>query len=119
MGAAELTGKLRRLHELILLERECARSLAMDELQRTLEEKGELLAAMDGLGEEDLDAEGRLLAEAIRHDNRRNAYLYWAGLGWVREMMGFFGRQSAPAGYGAAGIVYQTPQGGRLLSGRV
>jgi hypothetical protein len=119
MGAAVLKQNLRRLHELILLERECARTLAMDELQRTLEEKGELLSAMDGLAEGELDAEDRALAEAIRHANRRNAYLYWAGLGWVREMMGFFGRQSAPMGYGAAGIVYQAPQGGRLLSGRV
>lgn len=114
-----LKTRLEQLLALILRERECAKALEIEELSAVTQEKEALL---DSLGElRGGGPEVRQLAERIRTENRRNAYLLWSALTWVRETMQFFGKQTAPSGYGAAGTrVYAGGSyGGRLLSGRV
>ncbi len=115
--AAATREMLLKLHELVLRERECAKALQMEEMLAATREKEELLQS---LGEaQELSAADRELASLIRHENRRNAYLFWATLKSVRETMEFFGRQSVPAAYGAGGAEVRSQGGGRLLSGRI
>ncbi len=117
MNTPGLKDQLQRLHQLLLKERECARALAMDELMATVQQKEALLGCLEQV--DAADAETRQLAEQIRAENRRNAYLFWSALQWIRESMQFFGRQSVPSGYGAAGATVNTANSGMILSGRV
>jgi flagellar biosynthesis/type III secretory pathway chaperone len=117
MSGSTLRDQLSRLHALILEERECAKRLAMDELMAATREKEALLAEMGTV--EELGPEERHLAEAIRRDNRRNAYLFWTTLRWVRESMEFFHQKTSQVSYGAAGSLVNSSAGGRLLSGKV
>jgi flagellar biosynthesis/type III secretory pathway chaperone len=117
MEAVVSHAQLQRLLELICRERDCAKRCAMDEMAAVTEEKELLLRSLGALGQ--LDAEGRALVERIRNENRRNAYLFWSALKWVRESMSFFGQQATPVGYGARGGVVSSANSGMLLSGRV
>lgn len=113
----EYEQKLEELLQLILRERDCARNLDMSSLNQVATAKDALvreLASFDGSG---LVNSG--LAERVREENRRNAYLFWAGLGLVRDTMEFFGRQVPPPAYGAFGGMVQGRNGTSLLSGRI
>jgi hypothetical protein len=117
MGGLSLREQLQRLLTVILRERECARALDMEELLAAAREKEELLTI---LGPADvLSPEDRSLVETIRAENRRNAYLFWSTLNWVRESMGFFGRQVSAVSYGSHGRALCHQNGGKLLSGKV
>ena len=109
--------KLQSLHDVIITERECAKALDLDALQNVTLRKEELLAQLDL--EDELGPEERKLADSIRFENRRNAYLLWAALNWIRESMEFFGRKSTPDSYGNNGNLVLNKNGGHLLSGRV
>lgn len=119
MNDQDLKNQLEHLLALILRERECAKALRIEELTAVTQEKESLLNALGNL--RGSGPEVRQLAERIRSENRRNAYLLWSALSWVRETMQFFGKQITPSGYGSAGTMVQTysSTGGRLLSGRV
>jgi hypothetical protein len=116
-SANELEQKMEQLLQLIQRERECCRSLDMVALAEVSTAKEALvreLALLDHSG----FANPRL-AERVREENRRNAYLFWAGLSLVRETMGFFRRQAPPPSYGALGGIVQGRPGANLLSGRI
>lgn len=115
--ATALVDTLHRLHGLILQERDCAKRLDMDGLNRASEEKSLLLTLLPPMAE--LTAEQQRLAHLIRQENRRNAYLFWSGLSLVRETMGFFNQQAAAPSYGPGGGTLRASGGGRLLSGKV
>ncbi|MHB1400175.1 MAG: flagellar protein FlgN [Trichloromonadaceae bacterium] len=116
--SCEVEQKMQQLLELILRERDCTRNLDMEGLSQVATAKDALLrelAALDGSG-----FDNARLAERVREENRRNAYLFWAGLSLVRDTMGFFGRQAPPPAYGALGGMVQGRRGGAsLLSGRI
>ncbi len=117
MAAPSLREQLQRLLSAILRERECAKALDMEALLSAAGEKEALLALI--APDDDMDAEERILAETVRVENRRNAYLFWATLTWVRESMQFFGRQVSAVSYGAHGRALCQQHGGKLLSGKV
>lgn len=117
MSGQPLRDQLGRLHALILEERECAKRLAMDDLVAVTREKEALLAELTTV--EALDLEERHLAEAIQKENRRNAYLFWTTLRWVRESMEFFHQKTSQVSYGSEGVLRSASAGGRLLSGKV
>lgn len=119
MTGTELTSTLTRLKELLRKERECAKTMALAEFERLTAEKSELLQLLNGSMPEDLDEPTRLLAREVAAENRRNAYLYWGTLQYIRKTMELFGRKSTPQRYGATGTVYARSGSGRLLSGRV
>lgn len=119
MEPRELKQKIRQLLVLLQKERELAKSLDLEGLAEATAAKGALLASLEPLQSAEKDAELRSLVQEVREENRRNAFLYWSALGWVREMMGFFGQRSVPVGYGAGGGEVTSRHGGRLLSGRV
>lgn len=116
-ASSSLREQLTRLHEVILRERECAKALSMEGLLAASKEKEALLAALTPAAE--LDSADRQLAATVRNENRRNAYLFWSTLNWVRESMAFFGAKTAPTSYSAAGSMISSQAGGRLLSGKV
>jgi flagellar biosynthesis/type III secretory pathway chaperone len=109
--------QLKTLHEVILEERECAKSLDIVALQEATQRKDALIAQLELEGT--LSPEDRQLADTIRFENRRNAYLLWSALNWIRESMEFFGRKTVPDSYTPAGSMVTRGAGGRLLSGRV
>lgn len=109
--------QLQSLYDVIIAERESAKSLDLDALQAATLLKEELLAQLDLTDE--LSRKDRKLAETIRFENRRNAYLLWAALNWIRESMEFFGRKSSPDSYNPTGTLVLNKNGGHLLSGRV
>lgn len=118
MAAADLYADLQKLHDLILRERECAKSLSVDDLVAVTGEKEALLQRLQPI--ESAGPEVRALAEKIQRENRRNAYLFWSTLKFIRESVSFFNRQvSQPTGYGVAGGLVHSGSSGIFLTGRV
>ncbi len=118
MNATSLRTRLLKLHELILRERDCCKAVDLPGLEEVLTEKEQLLSDLELL-EPTAGAELRELAAKIKNENRRNAYLIWATLRFIRESMEFFGRQTGQPSYGAGGRMIQNGGSGLVLSGRV
>jgi len=117
MARSDIKFKLETLLELLQQEREMAQILDMSGLQTVVTAKEELLLELQPQPEDVEGLEDLLLQ--IDHENRRNAFLLWTGLNWVREMMGFFGKAAMPQVYGDNGQSRSLTEGGRLLSGKV
>ncbi|BCA79139.1 flagellar protein FlgN [Desulfuromonas sp. AOP6] len=115
--ASTLRAQLEELYALILKERECAKTMAMDELLHTVQAKNELLRSLQSVTK--VAPEDRELAVAVREENRRNAYLFWASLGFIRESMSFFRKELSPVSYGAHGATVRGRSEGMLLRGRI
>lgn len=117
MTVERVQEKLDALLELLQQERRAAISLDMHELERVVTCKKQLL---EGFDPQPAEAEGfEDLLKQIDNENRRNAYLTWAGLGWVRETMRFFGQSTTPKTYGGSGQSVKFEQEGHLLTGKV
>lgn len=119
MAGPGLRQQLADLQQLILQEREFAKALDMENLARTAEAKSGLLAVLDSEALPLEDEETRRLAATVREENRRNAYLFYMTLQWVRDLMTFYGQRTVPATYGAFANQVRQQDGGRLLSGRI
>ena len=117
MAHSDSKFKLETLLALLQQEREMAQNLDMEGLQSVVVAKEELLADLQLQPEEVAGLED--LLTQIDHENRRNAFLLWTGLNWVRDLMGFFGKAAMPQVYGNSGQSQTLSQGGRLLSGKV
>ena len=117
MARSEIKSKLEALLDLLQQEREMTQALDMSGLQKVVAAKEELLAKLQPKPEEIVGLEG--LLKQIDQENRRNAFLLWTGLNWVRDLMGFFGKAAMPQVYGDSGQSCTLEQGGRLLSGKV
>ena len=101
----------------ILKERREAINLNLEGMYSAMKEKEEIirfLAHIDLIDEED-----KPIAEQIRMENRRNAYLFKTTLGWIRETMEFFGKKTSTATYSAAAGTVRSEVNGRLLSGKI
>ncbi len=117
MAHSEIKLKLETLLELLQQEREMAKVLDMSGLQEIVVAKEELLSELQPQPEDIVGLE--YLLKQIDQENRRNAFLLWTGLNWVRDLMGFFGKAALPQVYGDTGQSRTLSQGGRLLSGKV
>jgi len=117
MPIQSLQAQLENLYDLILRERECAKAVDIDALQAVSLEKAELLKKLE-LTEEVVPA-FRTLVEKIKQENRRNAYLFWSTLKYIRESMGFFNSKIGQPSYGAAGQMTQNSNSGLVIKGRV
>lgn len=117
MAYAESKQQLSDLLELLQGEREAAKALDMGRLEEIVVAKEKLIADINLQPEEVAELDD--LLRQIDHENRRNAFLFWTGLSWVREMMGFFGNAAMPQVYGQGGVRQTLTRGGRLLSGKV
>jgi hypothetical protein len=119
MAGPGLRQQLADLQQLILQEREYAKALDMENLARTAEAKSGMLAVLDSEALPLENEETRRLAATVREENRRNAYLFYMTLQWVRDLMTFYGQRTVPATYGAFANQVRRQDGGRLLSGRI
>ncbi len=117
MTNPELKDKFEQLHQLLLAERERIRALDIEGLQQVVVRKQALLAGLKHLPHETAGLEA--LIKQIDHENRRNAYLLWTSLSWVRETMRFFGQSTAAQAYGGSGQSIRSRQEGQLMKGRV
>jgi hypothetical protein len=117
MQSSTTHNKLLRLHELIFEERRHARNLDMENLQASMREKEDLINFL--LHIQEIDPEDRTIADEIRRENRRNAYLYKSALGWIRETMEFFGKNTVTSTYASDAGTIPSQVNGRLLSGKV
>jgi len=117
MSKSDIKHQLETLLGLLHQEREMAKALDMAGLQEVVAAKKNLLAELQPMPEDVAELQG--LLKQIDHENRRNAFLLWTGLNFVRDMMGFFGKAAMPQVYGGAGQSLTMSQGGRLLSGKV
>ncbi len=117
MAREDIKLQLESLLDLLQQEREMAKALDMPGLQSIVAAKERLLEGLQ-LQPEDVEGMADLLKQ-IDQENRRNAFLLWTGLNWVRDLMGFFGKAAMPQVYGGAGQSRTLAQGGRLLSGKV
>ena len=117
MAAADIKPKLETLLGLLQHEREMAQTLNMTGLQEVVSAKEELLSELQPEPEDVVGMED--LLKQIDQESRRNAFLLWTGLNWVRDLMGFFGKAAMPQVYGDTGQSRTLSQGGRLLSGKV
>lgn len=106
-----------QLHDVIIEERECAKKLDMDGLESAMREKERLMQVLVHV--QKIDEADEPIAARIRHENRRNAYLFKSTLGWIRETMEFFGKRTVTSTYTSAGNEIASQVNGRLLSGKV
>ena len=117
MSSQSTRNKLHQLHKLLLEEREYAKCLAVEEMLTVSKQKHELIDTLEPI--EALDPEDHALAKKIQAENRRNAFLFWSTLTWIRESMEFFGKKVSPCVYNAGGNTLNKACNGRLLSGKV
>ena len=105
------------LKDVILKERQLAIDLNLDGMYEAMREKEELLHVLAHVNK--IEESDRPLARQIRHENRRNAFLFKSTLGWIRETMEFFGKKTTTSTYSASASTINSEVNGRLLSGRI
>ena len=101
----------------ILTERECAKNMDTEGMTRAMYEKEHLLEMLRHV--QRLDEQDKPLAARIRHENRRNAYLFRSALGWIHDSMEFFGSRISATTYSERGKTIAAEVNGRLISGRI
>ena len=106
-----------RLHNLILQERESAKVLDMTAMTAATAEKAELIQVLAHI--KLIDEEDKSIAAKIRHENRRNAFLFKSTLGWIRDTMEFFGQKTVTSTYSPNAYTVSSQVNGRLLSGKI
>lgn len=117
MNAGTTHDYLVRLLDTILIERECARKLDIEGMTAATGEKEQLLQALAHI--KVIEDSDRPLAQRIRHENRRNAFLFKSALGWIRETMEFFGKKTVTSTYSSSAYQVAAQVNGRLISGKV
>lgn len=109
--------RLQYLYDLILEERECAKNMDMIGMTQAAQKKEVVIDVL--ANETELAEESKPLAKKVRDENRRNAYLFKATLGWIRETMVLLGNKSVVTTYSSAATTIPSTVNGRLLSGRI
>jgi len=117
MNARTTHDYLIRLRDVIIQERAYAKALDIPGMMEMMHEKEELVPVLAHV--QKIDEEDRPIAAQIRHENRRNAYIFKSTLGWIREIMEFFGKRTVTSTYSASAGTVTSQVNGRLLSGRV
>ena len=117
MSARTTREHLLALKEAIIQERQQAITLNLDGFYTAMQEKENILTVLANV--KTLDEADKHLADEIRHENRRNAFLFKSTLGWIRETMEFFGKKTSQSTYSANASAVNAEVNGRLLSGKV
>lgn len=105
------------LRDVIIRERNLAIQLNLNGMYDAMKEKEDLIHVLAHVKK--IDQADQPLAEQIRNENRRNAYLFKTTLGWIRETMEFFGKKTTTSTYSAGAGTVRSEVNGRLLSGRI
>jgi len=115
----DLRQNLQELSEILEQERECARQLDMRGLNEACERKATLLARLGEISVEAVDDDLRSAADQVAAENRRNAFLLWSSLRWIRDTMDFYCQQLTNPSYTGRGEQAREQSGSRLLSGKI
>jgi len=120
MTADEAVSLLSALHDVVLQERKCARSLQIADLHLAVQEKERLFKQLKKIDFSRFDDE-RIndLAAMVKNENRRNAYLFWFAFNMVKDSVAFIHQHTVSPSYDADGNKASAASGGMLLSGRV
>jgi len=114
----DLQQKLNRLEELIIQERDYARTLKVVQIKELQQEKGDLIKELQSENVT-YSAEIKILIKKIQRENIRNAKLLHTCLGNLRQMMSHCAQQLTPVSYGKHGACVQNSPSGLLLNGRI
>ena len=106
-----------RLRDLIFEERECAKALNMKGMIIAMNNKEEIVKVLAHV--KVIDEQDKPIANQIREENRRNAFLFKSTLGWIRQTMEFFGQKTVNSTYSASAYTVVSQVNGRLLSGKI
>ncbi len=117
MNARTTHDYLVKLRDIILEERECAKALDMAGMTDAMQKKAEIVNVLAHV--KSIDPEDQPIADQIRNENRRNAFLFKSTLGWIRETMEFFGQKTVTSTYSQGAYSVASQVNGRLLSGKV
>ena len=117
MKARTTRNYLLALKDVIIKERQQAINLNLEGMYSAMREKEELMHVLAHV--QAIDDADKPLAEQIRYENRRNAFLFKSTLGWIRETMEFFGKKTSTSTYSANANSVNSEVNGRLLSGRI
>ncbi len=117
MNARTTREYLLALKDAIIREREHAINRNLDGMHEAMREKEELIRVLAHVHE--IDEDDKPIADQIRYENRRNAFLCKSTLGWIRETMEFFGKKTSSSTYSANAGTISSNVNGRLLSGRI
>jgi len=118
MTSTQLQSQLEQLDELILLEREYAIKLKINDLKDLQERKEEMLKELQ-FQDSSCSSEEKQLIARLKNENRRNARLLAATLNFLRQTMRNCCQEITPMLYGRRGNRIQTPTVGLLHVGRV
>ena len=117
MVAQTTKERLHKLHALLLQEREWAKALAVDKMIAVSKEKQDLMQTLGSM--KTMDPEDLSLAATIQAENKKNAFIFWSALTWIRESMDYLGKQASARIYNAGGDTINGAINGGLLSGKV
>lgn len=117
MNARTTREYLVALKAAIINERQQAINLNLDGMFAAMQEKEELIHVLAHV--KNIEEVDKPLADQIRQENRRNAFLFKSTLGWIRETMEFFGKRTTTSTYSANANTINSEVNGRLLSGRI
>ena len=117
MDTATTHDYLVRLRDIILQERECAKTLDIEGMTEAMAIKEEIVKVL--IHVKVIDEADKPIAAQIRSENRRNAFLFKSTLGWIRQTMEFFGQKTVTSTYSSHGYTVSSQVNGRLLSGRI
>lgn len=106
-----------RLRDIILEERECAKTLDMNGMIAAMQAKEEIVNVLSHV--QMIDEDDKPIAAQIRDENRRNAFLFKSTLGWIRQTMEFFGQKTVTTTYSSSAYSVASQVNGRLLSGKI
>jgi len=108
---------LLRLRDVILEERACATALDMQGMTAAMQVKEELVKVIAHIRV--IEKVDQPLVAQTRQENRRNAFLFKSTLGWIRQTMEFFGKNSVTSTYSSSAGEISSQVNGRLLSGKI
>lgn len=106
-----------RLYNIILEERESAKIMDMAGMTTAMNKKEELLQILAHV--KVVEENDKSIANLIRQENRRNAFLFKSTLGWIRETMEFFGQKTVTSTYSPNAYTVASQVNGRLISGKI
>lgn len=106
-----------RLRDVILEERACAIALDMQGMMAAMHVKEELVQVLSHV--KVIEESDQVIAAQVRQENRRNAFLFKSTLGWIRQTMEFFGKETVTSTYSSSAGTVSSQVNGRLLSGKV
>lgn len=110
--------QLQHLLDLLAQERDAAKALDLQGLERATRIKQELLIVLDQ-DNSALSPEEELVSREIQHELKRNANFFDQALSWVQESLQLVRGNTNSQAYSQGGCMVDSQQGGRLVSGRI